>query len=500
MPPSNLRCRMPPFPATFSPKMAPKYLIPLVACLLAGAISLPGQSGVEGRPLPTYLDWRAACRDLPSNRTLGDRLPPRDKLPLRGYADFADVLDPFLDLCRTGALAQAQTWLNSPPDPGTFFNLDAGYYLQPTTPFQPFAQRAIVPPGTRVFLHGDLHGDLHSLLAFLDVLNRSGQLDGFRVAKPEVRLVFLGDYTDRGRYGIEVLYTLLRLKLANPDRVLLVRGNHEDVNLVARYGFLAEIGAKYGREFDVRRVVRLYDFLPAVLYLVSGTNVVQCNHGGLEPGYDPRPLLSALPDASFHLLGPMNQRRLLTTQREWLARLPATARKALESNLADFQPQSPTSPTVLGFMWNDFTVLPTDPQFAVDPGRAFVYGNESTRLLLDMSQTPNHRIRAIFRGHQHSSELNPVMRRLIASRGIYRHWQTQDQGRLLNAPPDGLRTVLESGPERAIPDGSVWTFNVSPDSAYGAGCGFTFATAGELVTAANWDDWRLRVLNFTVAP
>jgi hypothetical protein len=43
----------------------------------------------------------------------------------------------------------------------------------------------------------------------------------------------------------------------------------------------------------------------------------------------------------------------------------------------------------------------------------------------------------------------------------------------------------------------VWTFNVAPDSVYGEGCGFTFATQGELITAATWEDWRLRVHTFS---
>ncbi|MDO8348938.1 MAG: hypothetical protein Q7T30_01790, partial [Planctomycetota bacterium] len=170
----------------------------------------------------------------------------------------------------------------------------------------------------------------------------------------------------------------------------------------------------------------------------------------------------------------------------------------LESGLVDFTPATPTAPTVLGFMWNDFTVLAGEAQFDIDPGRAFVYGDELTRRILDGAGTPQRRVRALFRGHQHASELNPLMRRLIAGRGIFRHWQTNDAAAQRDAAPGLLRGRLESAVERPIPDGSVWTFNVSPDSVYGEGCGFTFDTAGELVTAARWEDWRLRVRNFPV--
>ncbi|MGE3312265.1 MAG: metallophosphoesterase family protein [Limisphaerales bacterium] len=472
----------------------------ILGFLILGAASVPGQVGAPAaRPLPSYADWRNVCGALPSNRSLGAGLAPRSLLPLRTYADFAAALDPFLDLCRTGSLARVGMWIDAPDRLKSFHDPALAYFVQATTPFQPFAQRHEVPPGTRVFFHGDLHGDIHSLLTYLDALNRDGVLEGFRITDEAVRLAFLGDYTDRGRYGVETLYTLLRLKLANPERVLMVRGNHEDISLVARYGFLSEIQGKYGRGFDIPRTVRLYDFLPAVLYLVSGTNVIQCNHGGMEPGYDPETLLMAPPGKAFHLLGRLDQRRFLAAEKSWIAGLPAESRRALNSSLADFEPESPIAPTVLGFMWNDFTVLGEEPAFAIDPGRAFVYGKETTRRILGMAGTPKHRIRAVFRAHQHSSELNPLMRRLLASRGIHRHWQEGDRESQLQSAPEKLRGLLETSESRPIPDGSVWTFNVSPDSVYGAGCGFTFDTAGELTVAERWEDWRLRVLNFEVA-
>ena len=169
------------------------------------------------------------------------------------------------------------------------------------------------------------------------------------------------------------------------SRVHLVRGNHEDILLTARYGFLAEAVAKFGRGFEAERVSRIYDFMPAVLYLVCGTNAIQCNHGGLEPGYAAGTLLDAAPPVRFQFLGRLEQRRLLASGASWLARMPAAALKEMESQLADFVPESPTQPTVLGFLWNDFTVVPGDVQFAVDPGRALVYGDAATRTVLGLS-------------------------------------------------------------------------------------------------------------------
>jgi len=43
----------------------------------------------------------------------------------------------------------------------------------------------------------------------------------------ENMLIFLGDYGDRGQYSAEVYYIVLRLKQQFPERVVLMRGNHE---------------------------------------------------------------------------------------------------------------------------------------------------------------------------------------------------------------------------------------------------------------------------------
>ena len=70
---------------------------------------------------------------------------------------------------------------------------------------------------------GDVHGDLESLIA---ILKSSGFMQKLAASK-DATLVFLGDYGDRGARSTEVYYTILKLKLAFPEQVILLRGNHE---------------------------------------------------------------------------------------------------------------------------------------------------------------------------------------------------------------------------------------------------------------------------------
>lgn len=55
-----------------------------------------------------------------------------------------------------------------------------------------------------------------------------------------------GDFVDRGAWGLETLLLLAAWKLALPDHVLLLRGNHETATCSKLYGFYAELGAKLG--------------------------------------------------------------------------------------------------------------------------------------------------------------------------------------------------------------------------------------------------------------
>jgi hypothetical protein len=78
---------------------------------------------------------------------------------------------------------------------------------------------------------GDLHGCYSCLKAALLQTDFLAKAEAFRqdpTRNPDVRLVLLGDYIDRGRFAFDgVLRTALRLLVAAPEAVYLLRGNHE---------------------------------------------------------------------------------------------------------------------------------------------------------------------------------------------------------------------------------------------------------------------------------
>ncbi len=69
----------------------------------------------------------------------------------------------------------------------------------------------VASPATVV---GDIHGQFTDLLT---LLKKTGH-------PPDVTLVFLGDYVDRGPKSVETIVLLFLLKLQHPNRVVLLRG------------------------------------------------------------------------------------------------------------------------------------------------------------------------------------------------------------------------------------------------------------------------------------
>lgn len=129
-----------------------------------------------------------------------------------------------------------------------------------------FEESNVQPVFSPVTICGDLHGQYYDV----QELFRTG---GY---PPDTQYIFMGDFVDRGYYSLETLTQLLVFKAKWPDRITLLRGNHESRQVTQVYGFYDECMKKYGNANLWRYCCRLFDLMPIGALI---DNEVLCIHG-----------------------------------------------------------------------------------------------------------------------------------------------------------------------------------------------------------------------------
>ncbi|KAH0573019.1 Serine/threonine-protein phosphatase [Spironucleus salmonicida] len=117
---------------------------------------------------------------------------------------------------------------------------------------------------------GDLHGQFSD---FLEMLKVTG-------IPPYTNYLFLGDFVDRGLQSLETVLTVFSAKLAFPNRVFLLRGNHETKQMGDFYGFYAECISRYNSVSIYNAFNEVFQFLP-IAAVVGGK--ILAVHAGLSP-------------------------------------------------------------------------------------------------------------------------------------------------------------------------------------------------------------------------
>lgn len=122
------------------------------------------------------------------------------------------------------------------------------------------------------YVIGDIHGNLKSLLCFIEKIQKS---------KPKF-VLFLGDIVDRGEYQLECLILILAMKILSPNRIFIIRGNHESIEINKVYGFYHEFTERLYNIEDFNKVLSLYNVLPICAKI---NNSILCIHGGIPKNF-----------------------------------------------------------------------------------------------------------------------------------------------------------------------------------------------------------------------
>ncbi|KAA6389654.1 MAG: putative Serine/threonine-protein phosphatase 5 [Streblomastix strix] len=125
-----------------------------------------------------------------------------------------------------------------------------------------------VPQGKQITIIGDLHGQFFDLL---EIFKRNG------MPSNENPYLFLGNYVDYSLFGSEIFLLLLCYKLAYPQSIHLLRGNHESAVYTKLYGFKIEVEDKYNPSV-YQNFLLVFNTLPICAIVNFRVFIV---HGGL---------------------------------------------------------------------------------------------------------------------------------------------------------------------------------------------------------------------------
>ncbi len=170
------------------------------------------------------------------------------------------------------------------------------------------------------------------------------------------KIVFLGDYVDRGDTGVENLVLILSRFIEEPDKIVVLRGNHETPLINKKYGFYEEVLGKYGEDIYPK-----FSDLFSILPYATVVNSYFCVHGGIA----------------------------------------SKLRNVAEINKLPLHDRIPENAMAFELLWND----PRDNITGFTPNsrgdNIYYYGNDEVNSFLE-----NNNLNGIIRGHETADGFN----------------------------------------------------------------------------------------------
>ena len=161
-----------------------------------------------------------------------------------------------------------------------------------------------ISPLSDILIIGDLHSSLHSLNDILQSHKFLFQDDSLYLLRNKY-IIFTGDIIDRGPFNLELLYIVMQLRIANPDNVIIINGNHEDPDYSIKTRLEGSLGEEIEEQFNGDLKNELTNFLynlPSAIFIkfIDDNEWYQFCHGLIHVTLDKHHIIPFNPRLFLH--------------------------------------------------------------------------------------------------------------------------------------------------------------------------------------------------------
>ncbi|CAJ0564374.1 unnamed protein product, partial [Mesorhabditis spiculigera] len=150
---------------------------------------------------------------------------------------------------------------------------------------------------------GDIHGQWDTLQRVVSAAAHRREHRDPALSTGGGKILFLGDIVDRDVFCMECMLMIMVMKITYPDKVFLLRGNHETAHINRQYGFFDELVGRYPLA-DAKLLWtafnRVFNLLPLCALVGGERRGLFVVHAGFGPKFE-KEGLDALKDVPYPL-------------------------------------------------------------------------------------------------------------------------------------------------------------------------------------------------------